>query len=97
MTSAFVVFVLTLFQVSPPATAQGCLSYEPATVSLRGTIRRHTFPGPPTYQSVAGGDQPEQVWVLHLSQPICVSAGAEGDAQRNVSDVQLVLAEGQKQ
>lgn len=56
--------------------AQGpCFKYEPAIVELTGTIKRVEFPGPPNYESVKGGDEPEPYWVLFLSSAICV----EGD------------------
>lgn len=96
MTFLLLAFLITL-QTPRAVGSQTCLSYEPATVSLNGIIKRHTFPGPPNYESVAKGDQPEQVWVLHLSRPICISAGSDFDTQSNVSDLQLVLVEGQKQ
>jgi len=96
MRFAFVLPFLFLFQTSTPTTPQSRLSYE-VPVSLNGIIKRHTFPGPPNYESVKKGDEPEQVWVLHLSSPICVSASSDGDAQSDISDLQLVLVEGQKQ
>ena len=73
-------------------TSQTCLSYEPDTVVLKGTIRRHTFAGPPNYESVAKGDQAERVWLLHLSQPICVSASSDWEKETGISDLQLVFA-----
>lgn len=73
-------------------TTQNCLSYEPDTVVLKGTIQRHTFAGPPNYESVAKGDQAERVWVLHLAEPICVSASSDWEKETGISDVQLVFA-----
>src|SRR5215510_10424179 len=78
---------------SVPVVAQGCLTYGASTVVLRGTIRGHTFPGPPNYESVAKGDAPEVAWVLHLSKPICVSASNGLEAESGVSDLQLLLAD----
>ena len=91
------IVLLTASAWTVPAVAQDCLTYEPDKVVLPGTIRRHTFPGPPNYESVARGDAREDVWVLRLSKPICVSASADWERESNVTDVQLVLAEGQKQ
>ena len=94
----FVLILLSCVVLHAQSVSQApCHSYEPATVSLNGIIKRHIFPGPPNFESVKKGDQPEQVWVLHLSSPICVSASSDFDAQSNVSDFQLVLPEGQKQ
>lgn len=72
---------------------QGCLNYEPDSVALTGTIKRKTFPGPPNYQSVAKGDEPEVVWVLYLKRPICVRGDNENEGERNVSTIQLVFTD----
>jgi hypothetical protein len=73
-------------------TAQdNCLSYEPARVSLTGTISKKTFPGPPNYESIKRGDKPETYWVLHLEKPICTKASADNDAETGVADLQLIL------
>jgi hypothetical protein len=74
-----------------------CLTYESQTAVLTGTIKRHTFAGPPNYESIAKGDAPEVTWVLHLAKPICMTADKDSEAERNVSDLQLVFEEGQKQ
>lgn len=79
------------------ANAQTCFSYEPSAVVLQGTIRRHTFAGPPNYESIAKGDKPEDVWLLHLTAPLCVSANATWQKERDVSRVQLVFADGPKE
>ena len=76
------------------AAAQGCLSYESSGVRLAGRIKIMTFPGPPNYESVEKGDQPEIAWVLRLSRPACVKAGQDNEfdeAESNVTDIQLVL------
>jgi hypothetical protein len=89
--------LLLLFILLLAAPAQGlaqagqCLAYEPATVSLRGRIIRRTFPGPPNYESVKRGDQPETYWILHLDAPVCVTASADNDAESGVKDIQLIL------
>jgi hypothetical protein len=75
---------------------QDCLSYEPASVKLKGKITRKTFAGPPNYESVKEGDTPETYWILHLSRPICVNAdenmpGGE-EPEKNVSDIQLIVS-----
>jgi hypothetical protein len=88
----FFVVLLFLFAPSMHASAQdGCISYEPELVKLKGTIIRKTFPGPPNYESVRRGDEPETYWILHLAKPICTTASADNDAESNVSDIQLIL------
>lgn len=89
---------------SPARGAEGsqpCLSYEPATVTLKGTVSRKTFSGPPNYESVEAGDQPETYWVLRLTKPLCVKGkgddGQDPDDQpeSGVADIQLNLNEDQ--
>jgi|SRR5215813_277283 len=53
-------------------SGKGCLSYEPTEVKLSGTIISKTFPGPPNYESIKGGDEPETYWMLVLPHPVCV-------------------------
>lgn len=84
--------LILLITTEPAPVAQACLTYEPDTVSLKGTIKRRTFAGPPNYESVAKGDQPERMWVLHLARPICVSASGDRNEEKNVSRIQLVFA-----
>ena len=75
------------FSVNDQAT-QDCLSYEPATVTLKGKITRTTFAGPPNYESIKKGDEPETYWILHLTSTVCVSGD---EPEKNVSDIQLVF------
>jgi hypothetical protein len=90
---ALLLFLLTL---SLNASAQeDCYSYETDGAKLTGTISRKTFPGPPNYESVKRGDQPETYWVLHLARSICTKADADNDAESNVTDLQLILTQKQ--
>lgn len=71
-----------------------CLPYEPASVTLSGTLERKTFPGSPNYESVANGDEPETGFYLALSTPICAVGTADSEnpeTHRNVKLVQLIL------
>ncbi len=92
-----IILLATVQKTSLPVSAQSCLSYEPNAVVLRGTIRQHTFAGPPNYESIAKGDEREDVWILHLSKAICVSASKDWEKENSVSKIQLVFLEGQKQ
>ena len=47
----------------------GCFLYE--GVSLTGTMVRHTYPGPPDYESFSK-DRPQTILVLLLERSICV-------------------------
>jgi hypothetical protein len=83
-----------LIATASGVAAQGCLSYESSDVKLIGKIKRLTFPGPPNYENVEKGDQPEVAWVLRLGRPVCVKAGQDNEfdvAESNVTDIQLVL------
>lgn len=48
-------------------------------VSLEGRISRETFPGPPNYQSIDDGDQPETTWILTVLTSHCVVAESMED------------------
>lgn len=89
----FCLFALPCISSTASGERQACLSYEPAVVTLTGRITKHTFPGPPNYQSVRRGDAPEVTWVLHLTRPVCVERGQDeiDEAEANVTDVQLAL------
>lgn len=97
MTLIPLILFIALRSASTPVVVEPCLTYESQTVVLTGTMKRHTFPGPPNYESVVKGDAAEIVWVLHLAKPVCVSANNDSEEEKNVSDLQLVFEEGQKQ
>ena len=54
-------------------SASACLPPEPASVSLQGILERVVFPGPPNYESVAGGDTPETSYVITLDRAVCLA------------------------
>jgi hypothetical protein len=86
---------ISLLAAAQSVKGQSCLSYETDGVKLAGKIKRMTFPGPPNYESVKKGDQPEVAWILTLDKPVCVNADRSNEfdeAEKNVSDVQLALA-----
>ena len=88
-------FVLALS--APPAPSH-CFAYAPAVVTLEGVVTRKTFPGPPNYESLAGGDAPMTYWILALDRPACVDATPGDDtetAESGVRRVQLILNESQ--
>lgn len=97
MTLILLVLLLTARSASPPVLVQPCLAYDPSVVVVTGKIKRHTFAGPPNYESVAKGDAAETTWLLHLAKPVCVSGGEAGEEEKRVSDLQLVFSEGEKQ
>jgi hypothetical protein len=57
--------------------SHGCLSYEPAEVTLKGTVSEVTYPGPPNFESIAADDRAETYFILTLAKPVCVAAPAD--------------------
>lgn len=95
---AFVFAYCAFIPWSSPSVAQQeqhCLSYEPTVVKLAGTIISKTYPGPPEYESIRHGDEPETYWLLALPRPVCVDADqASPDvnpAVKNIRRIQLVF------
>lgn len=86
---------ISILAVSIPAFAgTKCLAYEPAIVTLRGTLIRKAFPGPPNYESVRKGDREEVYWLIRLASPVCVDADPSSDlnsSEKGVKEVQLVM------
>lgn len=39
--------------------------------TFTGKLHRQKFAGPPNYESIQHGDQPETYWVLNLDEPLC--------------------------
>ena len=95
----FVLLVLLLGSRQAYSHAGGeCLSYEPAVVTLTGTIVRQTFPGPPNYESIQSGDRAETYWLLELPQAVCVDSGVAGaledEPKQGIQRIQLVFSDG---
>ena len=64
--------------------------YEPHLVTLTGVLELVIFPGPPNYQSVAEGDEPESTLVLRLDFPMDVQGntllpGEDREGMLNIS------------
>lgn len=85
----------TCAEALPAQSHTKCLSYEPAIVKLTGRLISHTYPGPPEYESIRKGDQPETYWLLALRNPVCVDekpATPDADpAQKGIRKIQLVF------
>ena len=90
-----IILIWTTSALSQSTTQSQCLSYEPAVVTLSGTLVRKTFPGPPNYDSVKKGDRPETGWFLDLPKSECVNESkTEPDLnpkQSGIHEIQLVL------
>jgi hypothetical protein len=71
-------------------TASGasyCLDY--GIVSLTGTVVRQVYAGPPDYESVTKGDEPQTIWILQLDRSVCVEAVSGSTRLYNEREVQL--------
>lgn len=77
------------------AKSEECLSYEPAKVKITGMIVRRAFPGPPEFESIEKGDEPETYWILKLTKPICVKGNPDdelnSETEKDIKNMQLVL------
>jgi hypothetical protein len=58
--------------------------------ALNGTLYYSIAPGPPNFQDVKQGDTPEPIYVLRLSQPICLTGDEFADPTQPFFEVQLV-------
>lgn len=84
---------MVLLVLALQMAAGECLKYEPEVVTLRGTIERHTYPGPPEYASIKDGDEKVTYWYLRLDRPLCTLAGGDDSSPAESAQalVQLVF------
>ena len=85
---------LLLLGLLLPAVANArCLSQDPASVTLEGTLTKRTLPGPPNYASVGRGDRPEIVYFVELDEAVCVSGNPasrrNAKSHAGVEEIQL--------
>lgn len=72
------VLPLAVLMTFPAAANAACIDVAGAKrLSFTGTLEHKIFPGPPNYESVAAGDQPEPTYLLKLTKPICITDGGE--------------------
>lgn len=69
--------------------------YEPTEVFLSGIPVEKTFPGPPNYEDITTGDDPETGWYLEMKRMIDVTTKDRtldsNNDQMNVDTIQLVI------
>ena len=65
--------IFLTFLLIPGIAHAECLSFQGPT-RIEGTLIRQTFPGPPNYESIEAGDQPETCWLVILDKSACVAA-----------------------
>jgi hypothetical protein len=84
------VFVALFGVASSAATVEyACLQYGP--IRLVGTIVRQTYAGPPDYESVTEGDEPQVIWLLQLDERVCVDANSRYPREPTQIEVELAL------
>ncbi len=88
------IFAVFFFAACSAPAENPCLKYEPEVVELHGTVKRVVFPGPPNYESVEKGDEPEPYWVLFVPKAICVQGNPKdefnSETEKNVRSLQLM-------
>ncbi|MBM0107750.1 DUF4431 domain-containing protein [Steroidobacter sp. S1-65] len=75
------------------AVEYSCLQYGPN--ELVGTLVRQTYAGPPDYESVTKGDEPQVIWLLQLDERVCVAANSRYPREPTQIEVELALTEDQ--
>lgn len=101
MNSKFLILLIALLAL-PAFAANQVLHYEPKVVTLSGTIKFETFPGPPEYSNISEGDEAETYPFLLLDHPIDVFPIAKEDidgngineTEKNVRIVQIAVTKG---
>lgn len=80
--------------------APPCLKYEPEVVEMKGKVKRVIFPGPPNYESVKTGDQPEPYYVLFLPKGVCVQGDPKdeinSETEKDIKSMQLMITDYKK-
>jgi len=92
-------FIFILFLTTQIFASNITLKYEPEIVELQGTLELRTNPGPPNYESIKLGDEPEQCYYLKLIQPIDVKPASNLESLINdvvEKDVNLIQLSIQK-
>lgn len=67
-----------------------CLHYEPTISSISGVLVRETFAGPPNYESIANGDEPETYFFIKPMRPFCTRASPTEDTDKNQENIKVV-------
>ncbi len=58
--------------------------------ALKGTLSSRIAPGPPSFQGVDKGDAPVPIYVLQLSEPICLTGSEYADPSAAFFEAQLL-------
>lgn len=96
--SALVAVGATFF-ISSVVSARDCLDYEPATVTIQGSVSLKPAYGPPGFGEDPKHDAREDYLALTLDTPVCMKASSEPDteniAETDIKAMQLVFRDGE--
>jgi TonB family protein len=82
----------TLIKKTTSRAQSRCFGYGAPGVTVQGRISRRVFPGRPNYSSVANGDEPEEVWIVNLANPLCTTTGdADQPSEGDVRAMQMLF------
>jgi hypothetical protein len=81
---------LSLFTFTSVHAEELCASFAPDELTIRGTLERHVFPGPPGYEDLTAGDEPEVGFYLALAEPLCVTGNDEDEGLGVEDDLRLI-------
>lgn len=87
--AVFLIAVLGSTQALAAGSYLECLEYGP--IQLAGTLVRQTYAGPPDYESITKGDEPQVIWILQLDQRVCVDANARYPREPVQIEIELAL------
>jgi hypothetical protein len=86
------------FFMSSAVSARDCLDYEPAKVTIQGSMSLKPAYGPPGYGEDPERDAHEDYLAITLDAPACMKANSEPDtenvAESQIKAVQLVFRSG---
>ena len=91
--------LVLIFLCSAAFANRPTLTYKPAKIELEGILSLQTFPGPPSFDSIKGGDDIERHFYLKLDVPVDVAPSSlhptidNPDEELNVKVMQLSIPE----
>lgn len=88
----FTVVCASTLLASAAGSAVPCFRYEPAKVSVSGTVFERTDWGPPNYGEDPAHDRREPHDYIRLDKPLCVF-GVPGDAPDDITENNVSIVE----
>jgi hypothetical protein len=86
-----VILAMFCLTAASPALAAPCLHYEPAVVTLSGTIEKHVAFGPPGFGETPKIDAREDYTGLRLDRPLCTIPSGEDQPGETIRMLQMVF------